>query len=168
MVVILDRMARSILQKTMIFMALFSCWDTYRTQHPLLTLIAPDHVNNYVKSIAAKVENFGWLPSQHFLNVYGEAMVGDHLIPIIVDAYFKGYRDFDIDLLYKAMKKKSFELPKSPVPDTAGRSGLEYYKEVGYAPIDKVTEAVPNTLELAYDDWCIAMLAKRLRKNKRL
>lgn len=144
----------------------FSCWDTYRTQHPLLTLIAPEHVNDYIKSIVAKVENYGWLPAQHFLNVYGEAMVGDHLIPIIVDAYLKGYRDFDIDLLYKAMRKKALQSPKPPIPSVAGRSGLTYYKEVGFAPIDKVTEAVPNTLELAYDDWCIAQLAKELGKQK--
>ncbi|MCF6222118.1 MAG: GH92 family glycosyl hydrolase [Flavobacteriaceae bacterium] len=148
------------------FYGSFSCWDTYRTQHPLMTLIAPEHVNNYIKSIQAKVENYGWLPAQHFLNVYGEAMVGDHLIPIIVDAYFKGYRDYDIDLLYKAMRKKALELPKDPIPIEMGRSGLEFYKEVGYAPIDKVTEAVPNTLELAYDDWNIAQLAKELGKEK--
>ncbi len=148
------------------FYGSFSCWDTYRTQHPLLTLIAPEHVNNYVKSIQAKVENYGWLPAQHFLNVYGEAMVGDHLIPIIVDAYLKGYRDFDIEFLYEAMRKKALEKPKLPIPEDMGRSGLEYYLKVGYAPIDKVTEAVPNTLELAYDDWCIAQLAKELGKEK--
>ncbi|MBD1260990.1 glycoside hydrolase family 92 protein [Maribacter polysiphoniae] len=146
------------------FYGSFSCWDTYRTQHPLLTLVAPEHVNDYIKSIAAKVENYGWLPAQHFLNVYGESMVGDHLIPIIVDAYLKGYRDFDINLLYKAMRKKALELPKSPISKDVGRSGLTYYLEKGYAPIDKVTEAVPNTLELAYDDWCIAQLAKALNK----
>ncbi len=147
------------------FYGSYSCWDTYRSQHPLLTLIAPEHVNNYVRSIQAKVENYGWLPAQHFLNVYGEAMVGDHLIPIIVDAYKKGYRDYDVNLLYNAMRIKALELPKDPIPHEMGRSGLEYYKKVGYAPIDKVTEAVPNTLELAYDDWCIAQLAKELGKN---
>jgi len=144
------------------FYGSFSCWDTYRSQHPLLTLIAPEHVNDYVRSIQAKVENYGWLPAQHFLNVYGEAMVGDHLIPIIVDAYKKGYRDYDVKLLYNAMRKKALEYPKAPIPHEMGRSGLKYYKKVGYAPIDKVTEAVPNTLELAYDDWCIAQFAKEI------
>ncbi len=147
------------------FYGSFSCWDTYRSQHPLLTLTAPDHVNDMLKSIVDKVKNYGWLPAQHFLNVYGEAMVGDHLIPIIVDAYRKGYRDYDIDLLYEAMRIKALELPKPPVPHYAGRSGLEYYMQLGYAPIDIVTEAVPNTLELAYDDWCIAQLAKELGKE---
>jgi predicted alpha-1,2-mannosidase len=147
------------------FYGSFSCWDTYRSQHPLLTLTAPDHVNDMMKSIVDKVKNYGWLPAQHFLNVYGETMVGDHLIPIIVDAYKKGYRDYDIECLYEAMRKKAVELPKAPVPSYAGRSGLEYFMKVGYSPIDKVTEAVPNTLELAYDDWCIAQLAKALGKE---
>lgn len=147
------------------FYGSFSAWDTYRSQHPLLTLTAPNHVNDMLKSIVAKVENYSWLPAQHFLNVYDAAMVGDHLIPIIVDAYKKGYRDYDINILYDAIRKKALELPKSPIPKTAGRSGLKYYIKDGYAPIDKVTEAVPNTLELAYDDWCIAQLAKELAKE---
>lgn len=147
------------------FYGSFSCWDTYRSQHPFLTLVAPDHVNDFLKSIAAKAKDFGWLPAQHFLNVYGEGMVGDHLIPIIVDAYMKGFRDFDVQATYQAMRRKALELPKPPVPSNAARSGLEYYLKLGYAPIDKVTEAVPNTLELAYDDWCIAQMAKALGKD---
>ncbi len=147
------------------FYGSFSCWDTYRSQHPLLTLTAPEHVNDFIKSIEAKVENYHWLPAQHFLNIFGEAMVGDHLIPIIVDAYVKGFRDYDVKSLYNAMKKKAMENPQPPVPEHAGRSGLDYYKELGYTPVDRVTESVPNTLELAYDDWCIAQLAKALNKK---
>ena len=147
------------------FYGSFSCWDTYRSQHPLLTLTAPEHVNSFIKSIVAKVENYKWLPAQHFLNVFGEAMVGDHLIPVIVDAYMKGFRDYDINTLYNAMRKKALENPQPPVPKNAGRSGLDFYKTLGYTPVDKVTESVPNTLELAYDDWCIAQMARELGKN---
>ncbi len=147
------------------FYGSFSCWDTYRSQHPLLTIIAPGHVNDFIKSIVAKTENFGWLPAQHFLNVFKESMVGDHLIPVIVDAYMKGYRDFDVEMLYAAMRKKALENPSSPVPAYFGRSGLDYYKKLGYTPVDKVNESVPNTLELAYDDWCIAQLANELGKE---
>lgn len=147
------------------FYGSFSCWDTYRSQHPLLTITAPDHVNDFIRSIVAKTKDYGWLPAQHFLNVFGEAMVGDHLIPVIVDAYLKGYRNFDVNFLYEAMRKKALEEPKLPVPHTAGRSGLKFYMELGYTPVDKVTESVPNTLELAYDDWCIAQLAKELGKK---
>jgi predicted alpha-1,2-mannosidase len=147
------------------FYGSFSCWDTYRSQHPLLTLIAPDHVPDFIKSIEATTRDYGWLPAQHFLNNFGEAMVGDHLIPIIVDAYVKGYRDFDVNFLYQAMRRKALENPKPPLPKSAGRSGLDFYMSLGYAPFDKVTESVPNTLELAYDDWCIAQLAKALGHN---
>ncbi len=147
------------------FYGSFSCWDTYRSQHPLLTLTAPDHVNDFIKSIVAKTKDYGWLPAQHFLNVYGESMVGDHLIPVIVDAYMKGYRDFDVKFLYEAMRKKALEEAQPPLPHSASRSGLKYYLQLGYTPVDKVTESVPNTLELAYDDWCIAQLAKELGKK---
>jgi predicted alpha-1,2-mannosidase len=147
------------------FYSSFSCWDAYRSQHPLLTITAPEHVNDFIKSIEAKVENYHWLPAQHFMNVFGESMVGDHLIPVIVDAYVKGYRNYDAKALYNAMRKKALENPQPPVPEYAGRSGLDYYKELGYTPVDKVTESVPNTLELAYDDWCIAQLAKELGKK---
>ena len=143
----------------------FSCWDTYRSQHPLLTLTAPEHVNDFIKSIVASTKDYNWLPAQHFLNLFGEAMVGDHLIPIIVDAYLKGFHDFDVNFLYEAMRKKALEAPKPPVPRYAGRSGLPFYIQLGYTPVDKVTESVPNTLELAYDDWCIAQLAKALNKK---
>jgi predicted alpha-1,2-mannosidase len=143
----------------------FSCWDTYRSQHPLLTIIAPGHVNDFIRSVEAKTREYGWLPAQHFQNIFGEAMVGDHLVPVIVDAYIKGYRDFDVKFLYEAMRRKALEEPKPPVRLTAGRSGLKYYLEKGYTPVDKVTESVPNTLELAYDDWCIAQLAGKLGKT---
>lgn len=147
------------------FYGSFSCWDTYRSQHPLLTLIAPDRVPDFIRSIEEKTRNYGWLPAQHFQNVFGEAMVGDHLIPIIADAYLKGFRGFDIRFLYQAMRKKALENPTQERHKHAGRSGLDYYKKLGYTPVDRVTESVPNTLELAYDDWCIAQLAKALGEN---
>ena len=123
-------------------------------------------MNDFIKSIAAATKDYNWLPAQHFLNLFGEAMVGDHLIPIIVDAYMKGFRNFDVNFLYEAMRKKALQEPTLPVPHYAGRSGLKYYIDLGYTPVDKVTESVPNTMELAYDDWCIAQLAKELGKTK--
>ncbi len=143
----------------------FSCWDTYRSQHPLLTITAPGHVNDFIRSIEAKTREYGWLPAQHFQNVFGESMVGDHLVPVIVDAYIKGYRDFDVSFLYNAMRTKALEEPEPPVPSGAGRSGLRFYIDLGYTPVDKINESVPNTLELAYDDWCIARMALALGKN---
>lgn len=147
------------------FYGSFSCWDTYRSQHPLLTLIAPDHVNDFIKSIADKTKQYGWLPGQHFQNVFGEGMVGDHLVPVIADAYFKGFRDYDVDFLYKAMRDKALKFPEPPVSADAARSGLKYTNELGYVPVDRVTESVPKTMEFAYDDWCIAQMAKALNKE---
>ena len=143
----------------------FSCWDTYRSQHPLLTIVGQDHVNDFIKSIVSKTKEYGWLPAQHFQNVFGEAMVGDHLIPIIVDAYLKGFRDYDAEFIYSAMRKKAMGPPPPPVPLHSGRAGLKYYLEIGYVPANRVTESVPNTLELAYDDWCIAQMAKEMGKK---
>ena len=143
----------------------FSCWDTYRTEHPLLTIIQPDHINDMIKAIVAKSKAYGWLPAQHFRNEFGQGMVGDHLIPIIVDAFMKGHRDYDVEFIYEAMKKKAFEVPPAPLPPSNGRSGLIDYINLGYAPCDRVTESAPNTLELAYNDWCIAQMAHSLGKE---
>lgn len=147
------------------FYANFSVWDTYRTEHPLLTIIAPDHVSDIIRSIVAKTKEYGWLVAQHFRNEPAESMVGDHLIPVIVDAYLKGHRDYDVEFIYEAMKTKALSLPPAPIPHFAGRSGLTDYMKLGYAPYDKVTEAVPNTMELAYDDWCIAQMALAMGKE---
>ena len=147
------------------FYGSFSCWDTYRSQHPLLTIVAPERVNDFLKSIEAKIRDFGWLPAQHFANIYRESMVGDHLVPVIVDGYLKGHTGFDAGFVYNAMKTKALEMPKPPVPLSSGRSGLEYYLKLGYTPVDKVTESVSNTLELAYDDWCIAQMARAMAKE---
>jgi predicted alpha-1,2-mannosidase len=78
----------------------------------------------------------------------------------------KGFRDFDVEFIYNAMRRKALEPPSPPVPLSAGRSGLKYFMDLGYTPFDKVTESVPNTLELAYDDWCIARLAEELGKKE--
>ena len=148
------------------FFPSFFCWDTYRSEHPLMTLVEPGYVNDMIKSIVSKTRNYGWLPAQHYQNVFGQGMVGDHLVPIITDAYMKGFRDYDVEFIYNAMRRKALELPPAPLDKSAGRSGLKYYNELGYVPVDKVTESVSNTLELAYDDWCIAQMARELGREE--
>ncbi|MEA1876076.1 MAG: GH92 family glycosyl hydrolase [Bacteroidota bacterium] len=148
-----------------VFFPSFLCWDTYRSEHPLMTLLEPEHVNDMIRSIVTKTRNFAWLPAQHHRNVFGQGMVGDHLVPIIVDAFMKGFRDYDVEFIYEAMRKKALELPPPPLSPSAGRSGLQYFMELGYVPVDQVAESVPNTLELAYNDWCIAQMARELGKD---
>ncbi len=148
------------------FYGSFSCWDTYRSQHPLLTLIAPDHVNDFIKSIADKTKQYGWLPGQHFQNVFGEGMVGDHLVPVIADAYFKGFRDYDVDFLYKAMRDKALKFPEPPVSADAARSGLKYTNELDMFLLTGGRNRCQKTMEFAYDDWVgMAQMAKALNKE---
>ena len=148
------------------FFPTFFCWDTYRSEHPLMTLIEPEHVNDMIRSIVAKTQHYGWLPAQHHRNIFGQGMVGDHLVSIIVDAYMKGFREYEVEFIYEAMREKATGPPPSPLPESAGRSGLAYYMDLGYVPVDRITESVPNTLELAYNDWCLAQMALDLGKEE--
>lgn len=144
----------------------FFSWDTYRSAHPLLALLAPESVSHMVRSIGAKADHYGWLPAQHYRNRFGQGMVGDHLVPIVVDAYVKGIRDYDVEGIYAAMRRKALEVPPPPLPESAARPGLTHYLELGYAPCDRTTESVANTLEMAYDDWCLARLAGALGRTE--
>ncbi|NOX65953.1 MAG: glycoside hydrolase family 92 protein [Chlorobi bacterium] len=143
----------------------FFAWDTYRSEQPLMVLLEPNRANDMIKSIVTKTKNYGWLPAQHAWNNYGQGMVGDHLVPMVADAYVKGIRNYDIDLIYDMMRKKATELPPSPIPPSAARRGLKYYNKLGYIPADRETESIPATLEFAYDDWCLAQLAATLGKK---
>jgi predicted alpha-1,2-mannosidase len=87
------------------------------------------------------------------------------MIPIVVDAYLKGFRGFDAEFVYEAMKRKAMEMPEPPVPVSAARDGLKEYMELGYVAADKNKESVSCTLEFAYDDWCLAMMAKEMGKT---
>ncbi len=144
----------------------FLAWDTYRSEQPLMVLFEPQHANDMIKSIVTKTRNYGWLPAQHAWNNFAQGMVGDHLIPMVTDAYIKGIQDYDIDFIYNMMRKKSTELPPLPIDPSESRRGLTFYSELGYLPADKETESVPATLEFAYDDWCLAQLAAFLGKTK--
>ncbi|MCK5783179.1 MAG: GH92 family glycosyl hydrolase, partial [Desulfobacterales bacterium] len=107
----------------------FLAWDTYRSEQPLMLLLEPRRANDMMKSIAEKTKNFGWFPAQHTWNNFGQGMVGDHLIPMVADAYAKGIRNYDIDFLYEMMWKKATDLPPAPISQRAARRGLQYYKE---------------------------------------
>jgi len=142
----------------------FSLWDTYRAQMPLLTLIDPERNLNSIHTMLAQYEQGGWLPTpQQFGNSYTNDMIGDHPVAAILDAFKKGIRDFDIEKAYEAVRKNAMEVPPSDHP-SRGRVGLEYYKEYGYIPYNKLRESVSRTLEYAYNDWCMAQFAKELGK----
>lgn len=133
---------------------LFSFWDTFRAAHPLYTIIEPERNESYVRSIIEKWKQLGMLPMWELHCNDTRCMIGYHAASVIVDAYIKGYRNFDHEEAMKAMIA------------TAERDefGIKYVKELGYIPADKEGSSVSKAVEYAYDDWCIAQMAKAMGK----
>jgi predicted alpha-1,2-mannosidase len=149
----------------------YSTWDTFRALHPLLTILDPARTKDLVQSLVVKGQQGGWLPTFPGWNNYTAAMIGDHGVPIIVDAYVKGIRGFDIPEAYRLMRKNATETPASFADYAAGmgRRALTSYLKFGFIPVeDPVKEAfhqkdqVSRTLEYAYDDFNIAQMARAL------
>ncbi|RKY53164.1 MAG: glycoside hydrolase family 92 protein, partial [Candidatus Neomarinimicrobiota bacterium] len=134
----------------------FSLWDTFRAEHPLFTIIQPKRTVDFIRTFIAQYENGGQLPMWELAGNYTGCMIGYHSVPVIVDAYMKGIKNFNVKKAYKAMKHSADQ----------DHLGLKYYKEFGYIPADKEGESVSKTLEYAYDDWCIAQMAKSLNKKE--
>jgi len=152
----------------------FSMWDTYRALHPLLVLLSPSKSAEMMQSLADKYKQGGWLPIFPCWNSYTAAMIGDHCTSAICDAYIKGVRNFDIYTAYEAMRKNAFEQPRTyeEYANGMGRRALRSYMNYGYIPLeDTVKEAyhqreqTSRTLEYAYDDFCLAQVAKLLGKK---
>jgi predicted alpha-1,2-mannosidase len=136
--------------------SMFSLWDTFRAAHPLFTITHPEKVDDIINSMISHFNEFGLLPVWELLGNETGTMIGYHAIPVIADAILKGYKGFDSNLAYDAMIKSAMQ----------DHLGLKYYIELGYIPDDKEVESVSKTLEYAYDDWCIAQVAKYLGKDE--
>jgi putative alpha-1,2-mannosidase len=151
----------------------FSMWDTYRTLHPLMTILEPKRSLDMVKSLILKAEQGGWMPIFPKWANYTAAMIGDHACTMIADAYMRGIKDFDTEKAYQYMRKNAFDHPtEAEYKDGKGRRALTSYLKYGYIPLeDKVPEAfhkqeqVSRTLEYALDDYALAQFAKSLGKN---
>ncbi len=133
-----------------------SLWDTYRAAHPLYTLVQPELVNDLVNTMLDIYQQQGKLPVWHLMGSETNTMVGYHAVPVIVDAYLKGFRGFDAELAFEAMK--SFAL--------SDERGLDKIKELGYIPAKSEIESVAKALEYAIDDRCIAAMAKAMGKTE--
>jgi len=137
----------------------FSLWDTFRAAHPLYTVIAPELVDDFVRSMLAHYRAVGYLPVWTLWAKEGDDMIGNHAIPVIADAYFKGFRGFDPAEAFAAMKS-SLTVPHN-------KSHWDVLDQYGYLPFDKVEhEAVSKTLEYAIDDHCAARLAQALGRER--
>ncbi len=139
----------------------YSLWDTYRGTHPLYVLINHEKNNEFINSMLQRYREIGELP----INEYGInetfCMIGNHSIPVIVDAYLKGVDDFDTALAYEAIKHSSTS------SEYNFKTDWPKYMRYGYLPADSIkTESVSRTLELCYNDWCVAQMAKKLGNEK--
>lgn len=152
----------------------YSMWDTYRALHPLINILTPHKAGNMMQSLVDKYDQGEWLPIFPCWNSYTSAMIGDHCISVLGDAYIKGIHNFDIHKAYEGMRKNAFENPESyqDYKNGMGRRALKSYQEYGYVPLeDSVKEAfhtceqVSRTLEYAYDDFVLAQVAKALDKD---
>ncbi|MCH4553857.1 GH92 family glycosyl hydrolase [Aestuariibaculum sp. L182] len=136
----------------------FSLWDTYRAAHPLYTIIHPNRVSDMINSLLAHYKETGLLPVWSMQGNETNMMIGNHAIPVIVDAYFKGVNGFNENLAYEACKLSSMVDARQ----------LDEYKTLGFIPVDEHHEnwSVSKTLEYAYNDWCVAQFAKALNKTE--
>jgi predicted alpha-1,2-mannosidase len=132
----------------------FSLWDTYRALNPLYTIMQPNKINDIIQTFLAIYQQQGRLPVWHLMGNETDCMNGNHSIPVIVDAYFKGFRNYDIALAYAAVKSTAMQ----------NRAGMSYVKKIEYIPADTLAETVANALEYAIDDWCVAKMAKALNR----
>jgi len=151
----------------------FSMWDIYRAQLPLLEILQPNLINEFVRSMILKGQQGGWLPIFPCWNSYTAAMIGDHATAFIASAYNKGIRQYDVQAAYALMRKNAFETVKSfeEYKNGMGRRSLPSYLKYGFIPMeDSVQEAfhkkeqVSRTLEYAYDDYSLSVVAKGLNK----
>lgn len=149
----------------------FSMWDTYRALHPLLCIIAPEESGQMMQSLVGMADEGGWLPIFPCWNSYTAAMIGDHCSSVLADAFVKNIRGFDAEKAYQVMRRNAFEQPATPLEykDGLGRRSLSSYLRYGYIPLeDSVPEAfhqqeqTSRTLEYAYDDFCVAQMARTL------
>lgn len=149
----------------------YNLWDTYRAVHPLHTLLEPKVTADMMQSLVKKAEQGTWLPIFPCWNHYTAAMIGDHAIAAIGDAYIKGIKGFDIKTAYQYMRKNAFEVNtnQKSYEEGKGRRALASYLKYNYIPLeDSVWQAfhkreqVSRTLEYAYDDFVLAQVAQKL------
>lgn len=140
-----------------------SLWDTFRTVHPLYTLIAPGDQRDMIVSLLKMLAQGGWLPRWPSGHGYSNSMLGTPADIVIAEAYLKGIREFDIQAAYQAMRQTALA-PVPPGSRFSGREGVEHYLRYGYCPSGLMKESVARTFEFGWADSSIAALAAALGK----
>ncbi len=132
-----------------------SLWDTYRAAHPLYTLIAPERVNGFINSMIEHSKAAGFLPIWTAWGRDNYCMIGNHAIPVIADAYGKGFKGFDVEEALQQMIRSTTE--------NHINSNWTLLNRYGFYPFDSLdNEAVSRTLEHGVDDYCIALMADKM------
>ena len=145
----------------------FSLWDTYRNLHQLMTLVYPERQLDMVRSMVDMSKEWGWLPKWELFGRETFTMEGDPAIPVIVDTWRKGLRDFDMDAAYAAMKKSA----TTPGKDNPMRPDIDPYIEKGYIPLGYFSgdnsgdNSVSHALEYYVADNALAWLAEQRGDN---
>lgn len=136
----------------------FSLWDTYRATHPLYTLTAPQKDAAFINSMLRQYKTYGYLPIWQLWGDENYCMIGNHAIPVIADAMLKGIKGFDYEEAYKAcVASSTTDHPGAP---------FSVWNKYKYFPENIQSQSVSLTLEIAYDDWCVAQMAKKLGKTR--
>lgn len=138
----------------------YSLWDTYRDEHPFLTLFYPSRQVDMVKSMLAMYKENGWLPKWELADGETYVMVGDPAVSVIADTYMDGLRDFDTKLAYQAMIHESTDTSTVNVI----RPGLKEYLDDHYVPVHtkNVWGSMSTTLEYDFADYALSRFAKAL------
>lgn len=140
----------------------FSLWDTYRNVHQLLTLVYPERQLQMVRSMLDMYREHGWLPKWELYGRETLTMEGDPSIPVIVDTWLKGLRDFDIGLAYEAMRKSA----TLPGAENLLRPDNDDYLSLGYVPLrERYDNSVSHALEYYIADYSLSLLADALGKE---
>jgi len=137
------------------YYTVFSLWDTFRAAHPLYTLIDKKRTSDFINTFLKQYEQGGRLPVWEFASNETDCMIGYHSVSVMADAMSKGIKGFDYEKAFEAAKHSAM----------LDHLGLAAYKKQGFISIDDEHESVSKTVEYAYDDWCIARMAKILGKN---
>ncbi|MDP2337000.1 MAG: GH92 family glycosyl hydrolase [Bacteroidota bacterium] len=142
-----------------------SLWDTFRTIHPLFTLIVPKDQRDMMVSLVKMCGQGGVLPRWPSGYGYTGSMLGASSDIVISESFQKGIRNFDVETAYQAMRKAALgiDIPKEGFKPREGMTDCLKYQ---YCPADLMDEAVSKTLEYAYADDAISKLAKALGEEE--
>lgn len=140
----------------------FSLWDTYRCTHQLMTLLFPDRQMDMVRTMVEQYKESGWLPKWELFGRETFTMEGDPAIPVIVDSWQKGLRDFDVNLAYEAMRKGAV----TPGAQNPLRPDNDDYLAKGYCPlVEPFDNSVSHALEYYIADYALSRFADALGKK---